>query len=178
MTKPQETGPECCTKRGWFLDDGRRCHRHMTPADRTLVAELDKRAPGVGIKPDAWPYGADIDVRSRRRLLDWAEHYELRRSKTTCGGVCWLHSGRCQRSDCWTGHSRWMDHVTRWSRNGKPALLLAQPYHLEVSQLRPLLDDEALKVLVSARGWYGWGTVAIEVWRRETYDEMIRSPRV
>lgn len=167
--------PECCQSKGWDYPDGqKRCHRHATPDDRELVAQLDKRAAKIGIKPDDWPYGANIDVVARQNLLEWAEHYELRPSRTTCGGVCWLRSGRCQRSDCHSGKPDWMDHLTWWTRRGKPALLLAQPYGLEASQLRPLLDDDSLHVLVHARGWYGWGTVAIEIWRKDVHDEMIQ----
>ena len=145
----------------------------MTPADRELVAALDKRAPGVGIKPDAWPYGAGIDVRSRQRLLDWAENYGLRRSTSNCQALHWLQTGRCGVRLC-NRLGSWMDHVTKWSRNGKPALILAQPYGLRAAKLRPLLDDDSLHMLVHAQGWYGCGTVAIEIWRKDAHDEMIQ----
>lgn len=75
---------------------------------------------------------------------------------------------------------RWMDHVTRWNRGGEPALILAQPYGLsgeDVAEVGQLAADEGLHVSVDARGWYGWGTVAVEVWDADAYETMIRSPR-
>jgi hypothetical protein len=58
-----------------------------------------------------------------------------------------------------------MDHVSGWTKDGK-GVLLCQPYHLNDDDLRDLTQTAArlgLKVDVHGVGWYGHGTVAIEL---------------
>ncbi len=173
--------PGCCTHHGLFYPGrDRRCRRHATPKQRALVTELDARANHLGVlNGGEWPYGPNIDVEARARLLDWADGYGLRLAKTSCQNLHWLARGRCGVRLC-NRLGRWMDHVTRWNRGGEPALILAQPYGLsgeDVAEVGQLAADEGLHVSVDARGWYGWGTVAVEVWDADAYETMIRSPR-
>src|SRR5690349_4271913 len=161
--------PSCCKHRGVFFADGiQLCPRHQTPEQRHLVDELDRRAePILGTK--GWPYGPNIDVPTRERMLQWAEGHGVSLADTRCQGLHWLRVGRCGVSRC-TRLGSWMDHVTRWKRNGKPALLVAQPYGLGREDLRDLdqlaLDDD-LYLFVGGRPWYGHGTVLVEVWNGE-----------
>lgn len=173
MTDPQDT-PECCNWRGMvYPDGGKRCQRHVTKADRELVAELDRRAKPILAGQD-WPYGPNIDVRSRQRLVDWAEPIGLKRAKTSCQELHWLRKGRCGVVAC-TRMGRWMDHVTRWSLDGRPAVLVAQPYGLmndDVAALGQVAGFDDLIVHIGHRGgWYGYGTTFIELWRADARQQ-------
>lgn len=179
MTTAAPTLDRCCDFRGLFYAGReKRCYRHATPEQRVLVEELDQRDKALRITgPDGWPYGPNIDVESRRQLLDWAERYGVRQAGTRCQGLHWLKAGRCTEPLCQRlGH--WMDHVTRWNRNGKPALLIAHPYsigHDDIAQLGALAAIGGWRVWISAGGWYGHGTVSVEVWREDAYGQYIRS---
>jgi hypothetical protein len=163
--------PRCCEFRGLRYpgDDTRRCHRHATEEQRAFAAELDARAPAVGIQPGGasgpgWPYGPNIDVEARQGLLEWAEPLGLRLSKA---GHCvrWIRGQRCRPCG---PRKHWLDHVTAWNHDRKPAVLLAQPYGLgsdDVAELEALEDDGF--VVVIGDGWYGHGTTSVAVWRAE-----------
>lgn len=148
------------------------CDRHVPPALAAEAAALSERAkPRLG--PRLWPYGPNVDIPARRALLAWAEAHDLRLSQR---GDClvWLRKGRCGGS-C-TGHRReyWQDHVTGWIRNGKPAVLVAQPYGLfdsSIVHLGELAADPALYVRIDGTGWYGHHTTMIEVWRADARPE-------
>ncbi|MEU8158128.1 hypothetical protein AB0B94_31120 [Micromonospora sp. NPDC048986] len=169
--------PECCEWRGLFYPDGqKRCFQHASAADRRLVAETTARAEEAGVldKQGDWPYGPNIDVRSRLALLEWAEYYELRRANTYCRGLHWLLKGRCGVQVCNQRLGSWMDHVTRWTYKGKPAVMIAQPYGVRSGDFASLAEVEAedtLNMWIKGGGWYGWGTVAVEVWRKDAHDE-------
>ncbi|GGM27890.1 hypothetical protein GCM10011608_10900 [Micromonospora sonchi] len=168
----RENLPRCCEYRGLFYPGHiKRCRQHATPEQRALAAETEDRAAALGVLAgQGWPYGPNIDVESRLRLLDWADANGLRLANTRCQGLHWLTRGRCAVRICnRLGH--WMDHVTRWNWGGRPALILAQPYHLTgdcEAQLGQLAAD-GLRVSVGDDGWYGWGTVAVEVWDADVY---------
>lgn len=165
--------PPCCDKRGLRYPDGtRRCFRHATPEQRALVAELDQRAPAVGIQSNGggalgWPYGPSVDVEARRGLLEWAEPRRLRLSSV---GQClrWIRGQRCK--PC-SRHSGWLDHVTGWNHDRWPAVLLAQPYQLRDDDRAELatLEGEGFVVIIGS-GWYGHGTTSVEVWRPDQYE--------
>lgn len=123
-------------------------------------------ARAVGITGSrGWPYGPNIDHQARRELVDWATQHRLRYSRT---GRCldWLRTGRCPRDHI---HSRggWADHVTGWTRDGQPAVLVAQPYGISGDSLTDLaeLDRSGLDVRINGTGWYGHGTTFITIWR-------------
>lgn len=170
--------PECCEWRGLFYPDGeKRCTRHASAADRRLVAGTSDRAEDAGVldKHGEWPYGPNIDMRSRLALLDWVEKRQLRRANTYCSKLHWLLKGRCAVRVCNARLGPWMDHVTRWTRDGKPAAMIAQPYRVwgdDFASLATIAATDGLEVHLDARGWYGWGTVAVEVWRSDVRQEM------
>ncbi|MEV4542275.1 hypothetical protein [Micromonospora echinaurantiaca] len=175
---PAEDLPSCCKHHGLFYPGRiRRCRRHATPEQQNLAADIDAHADELGVlNGEDWPYGPNIDVESRGRLLDWAEHHQLRLARTQCQGLHWLARGRCGVRVCnRLGH--WMDHVTRWNRFGEPALILAQPYRLHGDDMVELgqLAADGLHVWVHTHGWYGWGTVAVEVWDRQAWEQHIRA---
>jgi hypothetical protein len=175
----QPDKPSCCTQLGIFYPGrDKRCPKHATPEQRQLAADLEERAAKLGVlNGQGWPYGPNIDVDSRQRLLDWAEHHGLKMAKTRCQGMHWLEKGRCGVTLC-NRLGLWMDHVTRWSRDGQPALIVAQPYGLHgkhVAEVGQLAARDGLHVSVDARGWYGWGTLAIEVWRQDAHDRYRKS---
>jgi hypothetical protein len=110
-----------------------------------------------------WPYGATRpkeDKETRRRLIEWARRNEVKYSDN---GRClhWLTKGRC--GSCVSEHA-WMDHVTGWTRNGKPTFLLCQPYELYPHDLKNIIEEAerfGVNVRIHGGGWYGFGTVAI-----------------
>ncbi len=180
----------CCDQLGldWLVfDDGARraCSEHATKQDRELVALLDERAPNAGLRRNPgparwgarlhWPYGPNIDVNARGRMLDWAEGQGLRLARPDHVCVPWITDGRCYRRRCERyraaqGRGWWLDHVSAWSRGGRPALLLAQPYQLapeDITGLELLDADPEMTVVLGASGWYGHGTYSVEVWRTE-----------
>ncbi|MEV6927417.1 hypothetical protein AB0M46_23330 [Dactylosporangium sp. NPDC051485] len=163
---------DCCTNTGLIYPDrGKRCDQHATAADRTLVADLAKKARPI-LGTQIWPYGADIDVAARQRLIAWAEEHNVKLAKTRCQGLHWLRTGRCGVSLCKRA-GRWMDHVTSWTNHDGPALLLAQPYGLmpdDVIQLGGLATSGEFKVQIDGNGWYGYGSVAVELWRPGAYE--------
>jgi hypothetical protein len=174
---------------------GRRyCPRHLPDDDRALVADLDRRARGIGLRTTGddwpyidWPYGPNISLPVRLALIEWAEPLGLRYSPH---GRClhWISRGRCAVQVCRAGleSRRWMDHLTGWTRNRGAAVLVAHPYGVDgdaLHDLRRVADDLNLDVWVGRHpvaeatptgspaapqhtGWYGYGTTFIEIWGR------------
>lgn len=183
--------PRCCESWGLFYSPDRKvCGRHATPEEHALRSELDERAPAIGIKSDAdgllWPYGQNIDVETRARMLAWAEAHQLRLGNPGHRCLRWLRKGRCGgivRGDLCReveGY-RWMDHVTCWIRARKPAVLVSQPYGLgdiSRSQLAELDADPALQVEISTDAWYGHGTTFVGVWRAEAFWDLTDAAEV
>lgn len=178
-------GDACCPERltGLRFPDGRvRCIGHATDTDLELVDALDTRAAGIGLRRTtgrspfsayAWPYGPNVDVAARARMLDWAEGHRLRLAQRGHRCLRWLRTGRCRWCDAGDGAGLrpWLDHVTTWTRDGAPAVLVAQPYHLDGQDLEDLAvvtDDPALRLELAEHGsWYGHGTWYIGIWRAE-----------
>lgn len=162
------------TTKWTYPDGGRRCRRHATEDDRALVHELDRRAVGRlgrSSRGVLWPYGPNIDVAARVRLLAWLEEHDLTRANPSYGGcVHWLLTGRCGRWEC-GGRGRreraWFDHVTAWNHRGRPAVLVAQPYWIteEDKEQLALVNDERVQVEIRPDSWYGYGTWFIGLWR-------------
>jgi hypothetical protein len=102
------------------------------------------------------------------RKAEWAKARGLRSSHGQC--LHWIARGRCAAGWCRENHTdhAWMDHATGWTKDGKPALLLCQPYQLGEEDFRDLLlvaERFNLKFSVHGCGWYGFGTVAVELTR-------------
>ncbi len=138
----------------------------MTTTDPTPA-----EARAVGITGDRWPYGAHVDTRARRPLVDWATAGNLRYSENArC--LHWIARGRCIDGLCAEGHGsrHWLDHVTGWTRDGKPAVLLAQPYGLgtdDIADLATVAEQWHLDVRIDGTGWYGYGTTFVELWAQQ-----------
>ncbi len=132
-------------------------------------------ASEVGIRTSAdWPYGADTPT-ERRLLVEWATHRGLRLSMKG-HNLAWLFGKKTYGYE--EGH-HWLDHVTCWNRDGKPAVLVAQPYGLSGSSIRQLaqLDEHPeLCVAVDGTGWYGHRTTFVEVWRLEAHQALAEQP--
>ena len=99
----------------------------------------------------------------QENLITWAEERNLKYSPR---GHClhWLTKGCCE-SD-WCGQEAWMNHVTGWTRNGKPALLISQPRATNFAELAEAGKRHGLKIKISENEWYGHGTVVVEIWAR------------
>jgi hypothetical protein len=137
------------------------CGRHRTDEQHQLVLDLAERGKRVGITGggDFWPYGQNITVGSRARLVDWAEAngYRLADPRHPC--FHWVvgqahrcsalrdyhHPGRIIDDNHWT-----LDHLTFWTRGGAPALMLAQPYS---SDTRASTRDAAASTTVRASSY-------------------------
>jgi hypothetical protein len=175
---------ECCR---WDLHfaDGPRCARHLTADDRTLLGALDKRAGARGIKVDRitpyyrgpyrrlWPYGPNVHVTMRGPLLDWAEAHDLRFAPKAHTCTRWLTGRRCtQRCYASTRQPTWWDHPTCWTRDGKPAVLISQPYipgpaalsGRDLDELGALDAEPGLRVELRTDGWYDSGLIIL-IWR-------------
>ena len=184
MSTPDTPDPRrCCEARGLNYPDGRRvCWRHATDDDRTLLFDLDKRAAARGIKIDRgslfmspnnrrWPYGPNVDVSARIRMLDWAESNDLRLSAGRC--MHWLRKGRCADRTCYGRVGGWMDHVTGWACYGRrqPRVLVSQPYNVSAqsaAELAALTTEPGLTVEIHPNSWYGHGTTFVGVWWTDT----------
>ncbi|HEY9474694.1 MAG TPA: hypothetical protein VIS06_12695 [Mycobacteriales bacterium] len=182
-TDPVPNLRRCCEARGLLYPDGRRrCWRHATDDDRTLLFDLDKRAAARGIKIDRgslfmspnnrrWPYGPNVDVSARIRMLDWAESNDLRLSAGRC--MHWLRKGRCADRTCYGRVGGWMDHVTGWACYGRrqPRVLVSQPYNVSAqsaAELAALTTEPGLTVEIHPNSWYGHGTTFVGVWWTDT----------
>jgi len=143
------------------------CPRHTSDEQRTLLDDLDRRARHISIRDGGWPYGPNIHVPARVALLDWAEAEKVRYSAR---GNClhWIARGRCAVSLCNEDRGRhsWMDHVTGWTRAGKPAVLVSQPYQVSAAEQMELTRigvEWSLDVRVGDTGWYGSDTRFVEL---------------
>ncbi|MFE2617101.1 hypothetical protein ACFXA2_26250 [Micromonospora chalcea] len=171
--------PSCCKYRGLWYPDGRQlCYRHITPEQRGLLSDLDNQAAELGILTErsGWPYGPNIDVISRQRLIEWAGELGVSLASTRCQNLHWLQVGRCGVRYC-EALPGWADHVTRWKRDGGPAVLVAQPYGLnahDLADLDQVADDDRLHVEIVDEGWYGHGTTMVEVWNRRAWQSHVR----
>lgn len=103
-------------------------------------------------------YGANPET------AEWAKARGLRYSPhARC--LHWVSKGRCGASICDDGHlgRQWMDHVSGWTKNGD-RVLLCQPYSLtDFASLIDACEEFNLTATVHSDGWYGHGTIAIEL---------------
>lgn len=149
-----------------------------------LDADLIARRRELGV--DDWPYG--VDTRSEQeQMLKWAEGHHLRYAETNLRCPHWLIRGRSSdiagrysksgsyvfddinHRDCRKQYG--LDHVTCWTLEGRPAAIVSQPYNLYTNQLQMLgaLVNDKLSVKIHGHGWYGAGTVCVEIWASDDY---------
>ena len=84
---------------------------------------------------------------------EWAAGEGLRQSHATTDPVRWLLGGR---SPNYSAPPRWMDHGTRWTRDGKPYCLVGQPYQLLDDDLEELARLAELGLDVSVATYPAW----------------------
>ena len=129
---------------------------------------LATRGRACGIVGGRWPYGANVDMESRERLVGWAETLGLVLARPSHKCLTWVREGRCRARICGLHGGPW-DHISCWKYDGKPALLLAQPYGVDgsdIPELAPLIADPHISISIVGDNWYGHGTVGVEVWNR------------
>lgn len=142
------------------------------------LAAVARRSERYGIDPERWPYGPNIDPEMASRMLDWAEKYGLMLSAPNQECLHWLLKGRCARPTAcrqWTWMEQpWMDHPSCWTYQGRPAVLVAQPYGLSDASRSVLagLNSDKVHVEVRDRGWYGHCTVWVGLWSREVWNQL------
>ena len=158
---------------------------------RRRAEAIRARADGTGMNP-SWPYGlAPTRLDEREAAVDWALTHHLMWSR---GHHClhWLLTGHCNRLTCRddpthgfgvladhgiTLSGRWLDHVTAWTRGGRPDTLVAQPYDLDDADrtgLEALGRGHGLDVEIDdASGWYRRGTTWIAVRRAGDVSELV-----
>lgn len=179
---------ECCKWHGLLFPDGvKRCRKHMTNSDLDLIRSLDERAVVIGVRKRGgevlWPYGPNVDVGARQRMVEWAEKKQLRIAYPSYKCIHWLKKGRCGRRLCrWPDQnlSHWWDHATAWTYKGKPAVIVSQPYQLGKDgqqELAKLAEDPDLYVEVQPESWYGHGTIFIGIYRRDYLEALDRDDR-
>jgi hypothetical protein len=108
----------------------------------------------------SFPYWATTQT-IQEQLITWAEKRNLKYSPH---GHClhWLTKGCCE-SD-WCGEDARVNHVTGWTRDGKPALLISQPHATDFAELAKAGKRHGLEIKINENGWSGRGTVVIEIW--------------
>ena len=144
---------------------------------------LTARGRNLGI--EEWPYGVDSPAK-QEQMLKWAEKHKLTYADGGTRCPHWLIrndsrdiAGRYSKrgsflydnrdhSEC--GRLYDLDHVTLWMHNGKPEVLVSQPYTLQGYHLGNLaaLEEQDLKVVIHGHGWYGHGTVCVEIWASDS----------
>lgn len=134
-------------------------------------------ARAVGITRDSWPYGPNIDLSSRVRLVAWAKHRGLRaaqRSAPLC--LKWLEEGSCRGCGTRSGHDEFrIDHMSGWTLDGIPAVIVNHPYHLgadDIKRLAAVSENPALSVSSPGSGWYRASTIQVDVWNSAVQDAM------
>ncbi|MDX3232540.1 hypothetical protein [Streptomyces sp. ME19-01-6] len=170
----------------------------MTAAGSDLYARAVPIFGKTHLGGVAWPYGvADPDrshyrkddsparykeaLRDRRAaqrvVTEWAERFGLKQSEAGCCPV-WLQrsvSRRCVPERCTHyGNSdpdrRWLDHLTSWTKAGKPAVLTSAPYQVskdDEARLAWWTQEDSRLCLARGTGWYGFDTTQIVMWRSD-----------
>lgn len=129
-------------------------------------------AARVGIRAgDDWPYGPNICQDMRNELVCWATSEGLKLADPKARCLHWLtfEARRCRALTNRYGHAgvidpmREMDHSTFWARDGRPALILAQPYRAPADEwVRSITAGWPVSVEVAQAGpWYGYGTLGV-----------------
>lgn len=127
-----------------------------------------RTAPNVGVRtPDDWPYGPNIDGDTRVAMVEWAARHGLRLSQArSMSSRRWIAGPGCTEAVQRQPDS-WEDHITRWTRGGRPAVVVAQPYeHADPELAREFADAHGLGITIDKNGgWYGHGSIFIAIYR-------------
>lgn len=108
----------------------------------------------------SYPYGG-----ANMEWKHWADQRGFQ-YKPNARCLHWIAKGRCGVRLCQQGHQayQWMDHVTGWIDKEGRRMLLCQPYWLhDVASLVAVCERFDLRVDIHGAGWYGHGTIAIEL---------------
>ncbi|MBT2459998.1 hypothetical protein [Streptomyces sp. ISL-86] len=124
----------------------------------------------------------------RSTIVSWADHYGLKVAQRNPCCARWLTRssyGACPkdrwtgRPDCWNGdlYTRgWRDHPIAWVLDGRPAAITAAP-GLRHQDFAATLDtltgqDERLAWTAGGKGWYGYRTSQVVIWRRDLLGDV------
>lgn len=153
--------------------------RSSTPNTQRLRprdgADFHRSTGPAGIVGGHWPYGPNVCGDSRNRLIEWAlaHSYRLADPRNEC--LHWLigQARRCGalrdtshpgRVDLGWKRSGLFDHVTCWTRDKKPALILAQPYSVDHDDVADVEREWPVKITVTGESpWYGHRTYGVHV---------------
>lgn len=137
----------------------------------------DAKAAGI-TSYTKWPYGPNIDLWSRVRVVSWAREHGLKvapHGAPLC--LTWLEKGQCRGCGArGREHDGFrLDHMSGWTLNGQPAVIVNHPYDLTDSDFGLLAvtaeQHPGLRVSMPGAGWYGNATIQIEVWNRAIQDK-------
>lgn len=166
-----------------------------------------KRAAAVIGGPQSapwWPYGIGIVSRQRYdtdedyqqhiaerhasqlALVEWAERNGLKQARRGACCMAWMLRDRarvCARA-CRSGPDLRIDHMTSWTRDGVPAVVVNTPYNVG-SMAEYLAEYEAATAAVDGRlrvawtaqpGWYGRPngipTGQVFLWRSDVFGHV------
>lgn len=120
---------------------------------------LDDKEP---LTKGSKPYGAN------KEMEGWAKARKLKYCPSIYCPFHWLAGEQCSNPAHEVTH-HWMDHVSCWQGEDGRRMVLAQPYVLGVDALWDLVRTCKLwgfGIRVDGSGWYGHGTVTIELHSR------------
>lgn len=109
---------------------------------------------------------------AEERKADWAAKHGLRESQSARPPLAWLRGHqrprRWEQIHEWEVAERgfWEDHVTLWLKDGKPFMVVSQPYHLTPEALAELgeLTQEFDVSVDGAGSWHYPGhTILVEI---------------
>lgn len=154
-------------------DKTRSCWRHMPQQWRVLSDSIDVLAKPIIGKDDGWPYGPNVDLRSRVEMTMWATSLGLRYFEPSSGHRrdAFMRGSGGQKIQ----EASWQDHVSVWKYQGtgRLACLVAHPYKAVGDDLASELDKVVsaaplLRYEAREQGWYGTSTTMITIWRSDT----------
>jgi hypothetical protein len=147
-----------------------------TPSRRRRDSQLPTLPGGTNERASPGHHDRPLAPGALFTREEWARRLGLRPSRRH-GCLRHLLGGRCNEGHLQDG---WLDHAELFTYEGRPAVLVSQPYGLTdrgVRKLAELAERHGLEVGVGicGHGWYGHGTLLVEVWRgKELRDEVHR----
>jgi hypothetical protein len=141
------------------------------------IEPTSERARAVGIKNNFWPYGPNVPehVQMRADLVNWAEREGLVVAEPSRRCLHWLvgEYRRCVALDYgdrrhYYATDTTLDHATFWTRNGKPALVLAQVYNVLEVAVAEITEKWPVDITTGPAPWYGFATTGVFITPRNT----------
>ena len=108
------------------------------------------------------PYGWHENV------THWEKTHDLEYVPKSRNCFHWVLKEKCNQN-CYRSHA-WQDHGSTWIDSVGKRYLLFQPYNVDwgcFDSLRELSQHPNLKVWINGLGWYGHGTVAVWITRKD-----------